>query len=262
MRRSSLTSNSKGRPGPRAVSLGVTTYPRPDRLVVGVFDLGGGLAASPPPLSLLSAPSATAAPCPFVPAASELVPLHLECRMEWRKSLGGRRIRYPCCYKELVGVGNRIATSLLDEARTEVDRVDSKASTLIATLGIGAGIFAAVVSGSGSSAGGWKGATIALAGIAAIVSLVSAVGAIWPRTTHRSNLTLPTYWAIPESFHSPSQLAEVFEEADPDAEVLRVCDQLLILSRLVKTKYRLLKISMVALIVAVLCLLCSVILGS
>lgn len=82
------------------------------------------------------------------------------------------------------------------------------------------------------------------------------------RTKSHSTLSVPTFWALSASYTSPADLLGVLEEASRETETLRICDQLIVLSRILRSKYLLLKVSMGSLIIAAVALLSSVILGA
>ncbi|WP_371669696.1 Pycsar system effector family protein [Streptomyces sp. NBC_00289] len=80
--------------------------------------------------------------------------------------------------------GNRTAERLLAEVRGEIARADTKASVLVAALGMTAGVFTALLAGRDWSPGrlSGPGAAVWWAGAAALaLSLVSLLLAVLPR---------------------------------------------------------------------------------
>lgn len=141
---------------------------------------------------------------------------------------------------------------MLEEARTDVQNADQKASLLLATVGVGFGVIVGGQISSGwraadaLSVGGqvlwWIGAAMALA------SVVTASSAVWPRYRLDDAPKYGiTYWGHAASFTDPVELqaALVREHADHEALITdRVIHQLWRLSRIVLQKYRWIRVSL------------------
>ncbi|NYV73158.1 Pycsar system effector family protein [Streptomyces sp. UH6] len=77
-----------------------------------------------------------------------------------------------------------IAERLLADLRTEIARADTKASVLVAALGITAGAFSGLIAGQKWSPSDLTGAGAPLwwvGCVALVVSLISLLSAVWPR---------------------------------------------------------------------------------
>lgn len=144
---------------------------------------------------------------------------------------------------------DRIDTAqMLSEARDDVKHADQKASVLLAALGIG---FGAIVGGQVSA--GWSpaslspyGQTTFWIGVAVAVLAVGCCAlAVWPRYSLDSDPEYgTTYWGHVAAYKSLSNL-----ESALDAEInseRRTRHQLWRLSRLVLTKYRFIRVAIVA----------------
>jgi Family of unknown function (DUF5706) len=142
---------------------------------------------------------------------------------------------------------------MLDEARIEVSYADHKASMVLAALGIGLG---AVL--GGVVAGDWKPADQDglgepvwwVGGALAVLSVVLAAGAVWPRySRHRAGDGV-YYWGDVAKFKSVDQLSQHLDVAAP-APGDRTRHQLWELSRIVSKKYALIRWAFIAIALAV-----------
>lgn len=146
-----------------------------------------------------------------------------------------------------------VERAMLAEARAEVALADHKASMVLAALGIG---FAAVLGGflagdwdpselSGSAAVlWWVGAVLALA------SVIAVAAAVWPRFKTSDVDAGIAYWGHIATYKSLSALAGALDEQKGDGGS-RTRQQLWRVSRIVRTKYNLVRLSFVLAGVAV-----------
>jgi hypothetical protein len=142
---------------------------------------------------------------------------------------------------------HELATVMLSEVMTEIDRADQKASLLISGLGIA---FSIVLSSMLS--GGWSPATLgalgvvlwSIGGVAAAASVATAALAVWPRLSKGPGPGAITYWGQIRGMSSPQAVAEALEERGLHAPE-RTYQQLLVLSAVAQRKYRNIRQSMV-----------------
>jgi hypothetical protein len=142
------------------------------------------------------------------------------------------------------------AKVLLDEARGELARADGKVSVLLASVSVAASVVAGAIVAGHWSAGHlalwaqalwWLGVGLAGAGI---VSLASALA---PRVRHHAdNPALLRYFGHAAMFGSPELLLDAMANV-ADHTTARTVDQLWVISRLVITKYRRIRVALVAL---------------
>lgn len=132
---------------------------------------------------------------------------------------------------------------MLAEARADVVFADQKASMVLAALGIG---FGALI--GGLLAGDWRpsklnglGEAIWWAGaVAAVVSVASAACAVWPRYSTKEAPKEISYWGHVAHFDSVEGFIAALDETPVD-HLHRTRHQLWRLSRIVRTKYRLVR---------------------
>jgi hypothetical protein len=140
-----------------------------------------------------------------------------------------------------------LASEMLAEVLTEIDRADQKASLLISSLGIA---FSIVL--SGILGGGWSPAVLGpfgvvlwtIGGVAAAASVVAAALAVWPRLSKGPGQGVITYWGQIGGMSSPQAVADALAERGMRAPE-RTYQQLLVLSTVAQRKYRNLRQSMV-----------------
>lgn len=143
---------------------------------------------------------------------------------------------------------NASTAQMLSETRDDVQHADQKASVLLATLGIG---FAAVI--GGQLAGNFDSSSFSPCGqifwwagvVAAISSVALSALALWPRyrLDDRPKYGI-TYWGHIAAFKTLEDFDSAFsEQGEPTNR--RGQHQLWRLSKLVLTKYRLLRLAIV-----------------
>lgn len=137
---------------------------------------------------------------------------------------------------------------MLEETRDDVKHADQKASTLLATLGVG---FSLLISAQLQmdwnlheisvlkAVALWTGIALGLSSVAC------AAAAIWPRfSVKKSSATAVTYWGHIASLRSVRDLGRELDRRPP-RDSLRVRHQLWSLSRLVVLKYRFVRAALV-----------------
>lgn len=136
---------------------------------------------------------------------------------------------------------------MLDEARSDVVHADQKASILLAALGVGFGLIV-----GGQFSGDFDpGALSTVAGFvwwsgvaSASIAIALAAAAVWPRYTLDDEPEYGiTYWGHIADFPELSDLEDALDLEPPTSKV-RTRHQLWRLSRLVLTKYRLVKLAL------------------
>jgi hypothetical protein len=149
-----------------------------------------------------------------------------------------------------------VEEAILSEAREEVGYADHKASMVLASLGIG---FGALI--GGFFAGSWRPSSLvtwgevlwwAAVGVAG-VSVVLAASAVWPRYRRPEPEDVETihYWGDVAAFDSLEALSAHLRDSPIGADH-RTREQMWQLSRIVSTKYRLIRRAFIAAGVAVL----------
>lgn len=142
--------------------------------------------------------------------------------------------------------GLDVELSILAEARNEVGAADHKASMVLAVLGIGFGALLA-----GLIAQDWSPSDLNVFGrvawgagaLLALGSVVSAGCAVWPRFTVPSKPSEIFYWGQVAAFVSQDELNVALDKNSPTLEG-RTRHQLFELSRIVATKYKLVRLAM------------------
>lgn len=146
--------------------------------------------------------------------------------------------------------------AMLDEARSEVAAADRKATLVLTSLSVGVSALLAGVIG-----GDWKPSDLAegyqliwwAGAVLAAGSIVAAAGAVWPRWSPPRKDSVVQYWGDAVYFARVEDLRAALDGSSEDARA-RVLGQLLALSRIVVTKYRLVRLSFRLAAVAVLLL--------
>ena len=142
--------------------------------------------------------------------------------------------------------GLDVELTILAEARNEVGAADHKASMVLAVLGIGFGALLA-----GLIAQDWTPTDLNMFGritwgagaLLATGSVIAAGSAVWPRFTVPSTPSEIFYWGQVASFASQHEL-DVALDKNPPTLGGRTRHQLFELSRIVATKYRLVRLAM------------------
>ncbi|MCP4383429.1 MAG: hypothetical protein GY798_18755 [Hyphomicrobiales bacterium] len=142
---------------------------------------------------------------------------------------------------------DRVEDELLAEARSEVGYADHKASLILAALGIGFSAFL-----GGTYASDWRPSDLRswgewawwLGAVAALLAVGAAALAVWPRLGDRSLERPLYYWGQVSKTSSIEDMVRHLEEHPPDP-LKRTQDQLWHLSRLVASKYRWVRSSLV-----------------
>jgi hypothetical protein len=140
-----------------------------------------------------------------------------------------------------------VAEQMLDEARAEIAAADKKASILLATLGVG---FGAVLGGQLS--GTWDPSLLSPCGGAvwwtgvcvAILAVGAAALAVWPRYGSEHQPKKVAYWGHAATFKGSKELRQALKAQNLPSPV-RTADQLWHVSRIVRTKYRLVRSALV-----------------
>lgn len=139
-----------------------------------------------------------------------------------------------------------LAETMLAEVRSELDHADQKASLLIGSLGIA---FSVIL---GGMLGGdwtlealrpWARVLWIVGGVIAVLSVLAAAAAVWPRLTKAPPGTTITFWGHVREFGDHAELAAALAAHglhDPQ----RTFQQLLVLSTVVRSKYRWIRWSM------------------
>ncbi|WP_461475114.1 Pycsar system effector family protein [Microbacterium sp. HJ5] len=139
-----------------------------------------------------------------------------------------------------------LAATMLAEVTAEIAHADEKASLLIGSLGIA---FSIVL--SGLLGGDWTTETLSTVGLAlwvtgaaaAILSVVAAALAVWPRLTKAPQNGVIAFWGHVQGQASHRALmAAMAQKAIPEPE--RTYQQLFVLSAVVQRKYRFIRWSM------------------
>lgn len=139
-----------------------------------------------------------------------------------------------------------LAATMLAEVTAEIAHADEKASLLIGSLGIA---FSIVL--SGLLGGDWSTETLSVLGlglwtggaVAAILSVVAAALAVWPRLTKAPSGGVIAFWGHVRGYSSYRALrASMAAQAIPEPE--RTYQQLYVLSAVVQRKYRCIRWSM------------------
>lgn len=145
-------------------------------------------------------------------------------------------------------------TDLLANAREELDRADSKASLLLAAVGV---VIAALIGGITSS--NWKPMSLGIgeqalwwAGVAAATVGVFLIAAsVYPRIRQRStpHPSLPTYYGDVAAYPDINAFRHAINKA-PDATE-RLINQTYVIARIAQGKYTLLQRGLLSLLVAI-----------
>lgn len=144
-----------------------------------------------------------------------------------------------------------VLTDLLSETREELTRADTKASLCLAGTAVVVGAV-----GSGVAASSWRPSDLSnvvewmfwLGAALTVVSLAFAVGAIMPRyrsSEARSNV--PRFFGEVISFANAPDLLSALKDGTL-TRLERLAQQVLVVSRIVRTKYLLLELSLWGLI--------------
>ena len=140
-----------------------------------------------------------------------------------------------------------LATEMLGEVMSEIDRADSKASMLIGSLGIAFSIVLSGILGGDwdpTQLGPWGVTLWTIGAIAATGSVTAAALAVWPRLSKGPGPGAITYWGQVRGMRSPHEVAEALAARGLVAPE-RTYQQLLVLSAVVQRKYRCIRWSMV-----------------
>ena len=139
-----------------------------------------------------------------------------------------------------------LAATMLAEVSAELARADEKASLLIGSLGIAFSIVLSALLGGDWSTDGLSpiGVTLwVLGGACAILSVLAAALAVWPRYTKPPATGAITFWGHIQGYANHRQvMAAMNERFLPEPE--RTYQQLFVLSAMVQRKYRQLRWSM------------------
>lgn len=132
------------------------------------------------------------------------------------------------------------AKGLLEETREEITRADTKASILLASIGVAAAVLTGAVASGDIRFAGVTGIVQALS-VAAALALSAGLGllgaAVWPHTG-KPESGRARYFMEHAQYETPALLSRALErESGERAE--RHLTQLLALSKIVKQKYRL-----------------------
>lgn len=146
---------------------------------------------------------------------------------------------------------------MLAEARTEVSSADQKASIILAALGIGFGVvLGGLLAGdwtpSDQGAGEWAWWVSAAL---ALLSVVVAAAAVWPRYSKRASGVIH-YWGDVARLSSAEDLSKELNTTPP-IQRQRTLDQLWHLSRIVVAKYTFIRVALIAAGLAVVACLIS-----
>lgn len=141
---------------------------------------------------------------------------------------------------------------MLAEARVEVSYADHKASMVLAALGVGFGaIIGGLLAGDWEPADQGDGQWAWWVGVCLSVASVGfAAGAVWPRYPRRGESNSLHFWGDVASISSYDELAKRLDE-EPAPGIARTRRQLWVLSRIVATKYRLIRAAFVAAALAI-----------
>jgi Family of unknown function (DUF5706) len=139
-----------------------------------------------------------------------------------------------------------LASDLLRETREEVGRADGKASTMLSAVVIVLGLFvAATLSGTWSplklelvaAAVWWVGTGLAAAG----VILLSVC--LYPNVANKATKEMLGYFGHVNQYSSREELIEALRQHG-DRPLTRLSDQLFVISRIVRRKYRYMRLAM------------------
>ncbi|MFQ5967325.1 MAG: Pycsar system effector family protein [Acidimicrobiia bacterium] len=134
---------------------------------------------------------------------------------------------------------------LLEETREETTRADQKAGVVLFVLGVALGaLLAGLIAGDWSPVNlsglakwlWWPGAVLLLG------SLAAAAVAVWPRF-RRARPNRITYWGDAGQTDSPADLMARLESQEVDP-ITRMVEELWVLSRIVVSKYRFVRIAL------------------
>lgn len=151
-----------------------------------------------------------------------------------------------------------VETRMLDETREDARNADQKASVLLAAFGIAFGALLA----SQLQTDGWRPTSLTPAGgvlytlglVAGGIAVAASGAALWPRyqldVSPRHGIA---YWGHIAAFQTLADLDDALQRT-PSRDALRTRHQLWQLSRLVLKKYRLIRASLGAAVVAALLL--------
>ncbi len=139
-----------------------------------------------------------------------------------------------------------LAATMLSEVTAEIAHADEKASLLIGSLGIA---FSIVL--SGLLGGDWTPGTLSPVGLAlwvggaaaAILSVVAAALAVWPRLSRPPANGVIAFWGHVQGYSSHRELRTALAE-HAIREPERTYQQLYVLSAVVQRKYRHIRWSM------------------
>jgi hypothetical protein len=144
---------------------------------------------------------------------------------------------------------NSYLSQLLREAREDVLHADSKASMILAALGVGIGATL-----GGVIASDWKPSQLSnwvewvwwMGAAILTISILTSASSVWPRyqlgQTDRNSIY---FWGDTNGLSSTDELLEVLKEHLPDLGE-RGADQFLKLSSIVITKYKLIRRALLA----------------
>lgn len=158
---------------------------------------------------------------------------------------------------------DEIEQQMLSEARSEIIAADQKASITLAALGIG---FSAVL--GGLLAGNWRPSHLHGAGepawwfgaAIAFVSVGCAAAAVWPRYAANPAAGEVNYWADIAAQSKFTEVVEALNRILPGSQD-RTRNQLWSISKIVRSKYRLIRMAMSSACVAVIVLLAASLIG-
>jgi hypothetical protein len=158
---------------------------------------------------------------------------------------------------------DRVEGEMLAEARDQVTHADQKASLILAALGIGLGALL-----GGMLSGDWNptllrgfGEVLWWVGAAlAALAVLASAASVWPRYSRADLSQGIRYWGHVATYRSLAALSTALDE-NPSLERDRTRYQLWQLSRIADTKYRLVRIAMLAAGAAVVLLLVGAAVG-
>jgi hypothetical protein len=140
-----------------------------------------------------------------------------------------------------------VEEAMLAETRTEVGYADNKASFVLAALGIGFGAIIGSLLGTD-----WKAPNEGIGEVAwwvgacmAVLSVALAGAAVWPRSTRRRGRDDIYYWADVARLPTAADLAQQLNCSPPISKD-RTRDQLWQLSKIVASKYSLIRGALVS----------------
>lgn len=156
-----------------------------------------------------------------------------------------------------------LATTMLAEVAQEIVHANDKAAVLIRALGIAytilvGGLF---VGDRSIQTSGWLSMVLWPVGIAAaIISVVAAGMALWPRLSKPHQAGAVTYWGQLHGYTDPAQVAAAIAESglrQPE----RTYQQLMVLATVAQRKYQYIRASMLCAAVAALCVALAALTG-